>query len=145
MCLCVSDDRPKTNMEDLGAPSGQHQGGGVALWKEKPGLKIPGRQGERQGRRRDEEQAKEEEEEERGKQSSRYTEQRGFSVCHIRTVGSVWNLGSFLCYFQSLACRQAPQAPVTKYGPAATSLFKQTKMFLYMQLVVTDKWLTSNR
>lgn len=109
-------------------------------------MRNPGRRGERRGRRRDEKQDREEEEEEeRGRQSSRYTEQRGFSVCHIRTVGSVWNLGSFLCYFQSLACRQAPRAPVTKYGPAATSWFKQTKMFLWVPSVVKGRWFTTNR
>ena len=64
VCVCVKpDDRPKNNIKDLRAPSGQHQGGGVVLTKEKPGLKNSGRQGERQGRGRDEEG---DEEEERG-------------------------------------------------------------------------------
>lgn len=43
-----------------------------------------------------------------GKESKRYTEQRGCSVCHIRRVASVWNLCSFLCCFQSLTQATIP-------------------------------------
>lgn len=67
-----------------------------------------------------------------------YTEQGAFSVCHIRTVASGWNLCSFLRYFQ-----RGPQVPLTKYGP--TPAFKQTRLFLYLQLEEADKWLTSNK
>lgn len=42
------------------------------------------------------------------RQSSRYTEQRGLSLCHIRTVALGWNLGSFLCYFQSRVQLRSP-------------------------------------
>lgn len=67
--------------------------------------------------------------------SRRYTEQRGCGVCHIRTLGSVWNLSCFLCYFQSLA-RAAPQALVTKYGPEAIVLLKQTTLPLWESLLL---------
>lgn len=42
-----------------------------------------------------------------------------------------------------LAQAQVPQAIVTKYGPAAISMFKQTKLFLYLKLALTDKWVTA--
>lgn len=91
-------------MEDR-ASSGHHQAGGGASTAERLGLKNFWRQGEEAKQR---EERDKEEEEERGRQSCTYTEQRGFSVCHIRTVGSVWNLGSFLRYIQSPAQANTP-------------------------------------
>lgn len=75
-------------MEDTGASSGHHQAAGVAsstgvtgiekLWETRvrgEGKGGPGRGGGERGG---------------GRQSRRYTEQRGFTLCHIRTVGSMW-------------------------------------------------------
>lgn len=128
VCVCVKPkDSPKTNTEHLGASSGEHHRGRVAVKRERQRLREeslwgPCGEGDKQ--------------EDRKRQSSRYTEQGAFSVCHIRTVASAWNLCSFLRYFQ-----RGPQVPLTKYGP--TPAFKQTRLFLYLQLEVADKWLTS--
>lgn len=73
-----------------------------------------------------------------GRQSRTYTEQRGFTLCHIRTVGFMWKAARQLSVAFKVLLRRTPRGPVTKYGPVATSFFKQTKMFLYLQLTVTD-------
>lgn len=39
VCLCKTDDRPKTNIKGLQVPSGQHQGDGVAFVEKDHGLK----------------------------------------------------------------------------------------------------------
>lgn len=109
VCGCVSvspKDSPGTNMEHCGAPSGHHRG--RATVKRETHRSNPQQGGEpmRGGRGLDGEWDKQEEDTER--QSSRYTKQRGLSMCHIRTVASGWNLGSFLRYFQS---RVQPRSP----------------------------------
>lgn len=136
-------------MEDTGASSGHHQAGGVASSAgvavfekvQETGVRgkgkgVLGREGGGGGREGGGGQGREGG---GGRQSRRYTEQRGFTLCHIRTVGSMWKAARQLSVLHSKSCSgEHPRGPVTKYGPAATSFFKQTKMFLYLQLPVTD-------
>lgn len=100
LCWRVCVWNPKMNTEHLGAPSGEHHRGRVAVKRETQRLREerlwgPYGEGDKQ-------------EEDRKKQSSRYTEQGAFSVCHIRTVASGWNLGSFLQRFQSWVQTRSP-------------------------------------
>lgn len=94
-------------MEDTGASSGHHQAAGVAsstgvtgiekLWETRVRDEGEGEGGKGGGG---------------GRQSRRYTEQRGFTLCHIRTVGSMWKAARQLSALHSRTCSgERPEAP----------------------------------
>lgn len=108
VCVCVRD--PKTvqgrTWNTMGLPP-HNITGDWAKVKRETQRSHPQQGGEpvRGGRGLDGEWDKQEDAE---RQSSRYTEQRAFSMFHIRTVASGWNLSSFMRYFQS---RVDPMSP----------------------------------
>lgn len=100
-------------MEDTGASSGHHQAAGVAsstglaeieklceTWVRGEGKGGLGRGGGGETRGGG-----------GGRHSRRYTEQRGFTLCHIRTAGSMWKAARQLSVLHSKSCSdERPEA-----------------------------------
>lgn len=88
-------------MEDLWATSGQHQEGGASIHEGVTGVEKLRGDRVRETRQREATKNKMKKMKKRrrrrsGKESSRYTEQRGCSMCHIRT-GGLYGISAAFC------------------------------------------------